>query len=90
MVLIIAVFTTNINNFSIGKNNYRTLDFYDVLANTFGPKSPGHFDYHNYYGEARPAKGYGRLFNKELKKIGYQMLKTNIWNNKPAIWFKTN
>lgn len=57
-----------------------------VLANAFAARSIGHFDTYLHHGAAIPGPFMGRAFNQELRRRGYRNLKTNLWNNRPAIW----
>lgn len=59
-----------------------------LIASTFGPRSIGHFDYYKVDGEIVNAHTTSLLFNKELKKYGYEKIKTKLWNNRPAYWKK--
>ena len=62
-----------------------------VIANAFGSKSIGHFDIYldeeNLF-DSRQVLGasVGRLFNDVLRKNGYATVKTEFWNNRPAVW----
>lgn len=65
-----------------------------LIANAFGPKAIGHFDYYlvkqpesDQY-ESVTAKEAGKLFNKRMKHHGYTKVKTKLWNNRPAYWKK--
>jgi trans-aconitate methyltransferase len=65
---------------------------YLLLANTFGQKSVGHFNYYKLndcYGSApqlAESIKVSRIFNNVLKKAGYTQIKTGLWNNRPNFW----
>ena len=53
-----------------------------LIANSFGTKGIGHFDR---YGGS-DAGDMSKLFNLEMNRLGYQKIKTGLWNNRPAYW----
>jgi hypothetical protein len=57
-----------------------------LIANAFGARSTGHFE--RYYVDSRVVsnKLVGRFFNDELRRRGYEQVRTGFWNNRPAIW----
>lgn len=59
---------------------------YFLIANSFGTTSIGHFNHQIYNGTKVLSKRFGRIFNQELRKLGYSQLKTGIFNNKPSLW----
>jgi len=59
-----------------------------IIANSFGAKSIGHFDYYYHNGVKIQNKLVGRLFNKELRQMGYKKQDTKFWNNRPSIWVR--
>lgn len=59
-----------------------------LLANAFGATAVGHFDVYKHGVQLVPGKQMGRLFNKTLRAHGYEQVKTNFWNNRPAFWAK--
>lgn len=59
-----------------------------IIANSFGAKSIGHFDYYYHNGKKIQNRLVGRLFNKELRAMGYFKQNTKFWNNRPTIWIK--
>lgn len=59
-----------------------------ILANSFNTRSLGHFETYYDKGEAIDQKYISRLFNKSLQEAGFTKVKTNLWNNKPAIFIK--
>lgn len=61
-----------------------------LIANSFGTSSIGHFITQRHSGVDIPSKGFGRLFNRELRRLGYQQQKTTVWNNKPSYWKRIN
>ena len=63
---------------------------YFVIANAFGAKAIGHFDDYLvkdglFYKYMTPAKT-SRLFNQTLREAGYELVETNLWNNRPSFW----
>jgi hypothetical protein len=66
-----------------------------LIANAFGPKAIGHFDYYEVkYNdiigyEKVTASEAGRLFNKKMVELGYANVETKLWNKRPAYWVKT-
>ncbi len=64
-------------------------DFF-ILANSFNTKATGHFwKYKIQKGskwEIVRSEKISRLFNDSLRKLGYKMLKTTFWNNRPSVW----
>jgi len=59
-----------------------------VVANSFNSTSVGHFPEYKDGGKTVPAGAVGRLFNSRLRDLGYVMLKTGLWNNRPTFWVK--
>jgi SAM-dependent methyltransferase len=59
---------------------------YFIIANSFGTVSIGHFIQQEYNGQLVDSKGFGRLFNKELRRLGYEKIETTIFNDKPSFW----
>jgi len=59
---------------------------YLIIANTFNSPSIGHFDWYNHMGVAYPGRLIGLEFNRMLKVVGYQKIKTSCWNNRPSFW----
>jgi SAM-dependent methyltransferase len=59
---------------------------YLIIANAFGPKAIGHFDFYKINGISVDAKTTGKMFNRYLKDVGYSKMKTGFWNNRPAIY----
>lgn len=57
-----------------------------IVANAFGSKSIGHFDAYLADGACVDNKSIGRVFNAELRSHGYELVKTRMWNNRPAYW----
>ena len=59
-----------------------------VTANAFNTRSIGHFV--EYRDGRTVMKGVetSRAFGKEAKKLGYEKVKTKIWNSRPAVWEK--
>lgn len=63
---------------------------YLIIANAFGTKALGHFDFYTTYDPYTymTAKETSRTFNKILKAHGYEKVKTKCWNDRPAYWRK--
>jgi len=65
-----------------------------LLANTFSQKSVGHFNYYEYRNyDAKllqfvDNKKTSKIFNNVLKRLGYELVKTGMWNNRPNFWRK--
>jgi SAM-dependent methyltransferase len=57
-----------------------------VVANAFGTTSIGHFPVYSVGGSRLDGKATARAFAAELKGRGYRKLRTNLWNNRPALW----
>lgn len=56
------------------------------IANSFNTRSIGHFTYYKVGNEYVDQKEISRHFNTALRRMGYEQLKTTLWNNKPGIW----
>jgi len=59
-----------------------------VVANGYNGTAIGHFNYYKYKNKKYTAKQTSLDFGKMMRHLGYQKLKTKIWNNRPAIWVK--
>jgi SAM-dependent methyltransferase len=59
---------------------------YFLIASSFGTISIGHFVLQKYNNKKVASKGFGRIFNQELRKMGYKQQETNIYNRKPSYW----
>ena len=59
-----------------------------LMANTFSQQSLGHFYFYEHNGESIPGKATGKQFNNYLRGLGYEKIKTKLWNNRPAYWVK--
>jgi SAM-dependent methyltransferase len=57
-----------------------------LIANSFGTKAIGHFNYYNVNGSNLNGKATSRQFNLELRKWGFEKIKTQLWNNRPSYW----
>lgn len=57
-----------------------------LIANAFTAKSPGHFNTYYYCNKPYSGKDISKLFNNRLRSYGYEMVKTNCWNNRPVYW----
>lgn len=59
---------------------------YLVIANAFNTWSIGHFSTYNVKNDLIPQEKASKMFNDELRTLGYTKLKTSLFNNKPNIW----
>lgn len=59
---------------------------YWLIANSFGTDAIGHFQTYHHKGEIYDSKGISRLFSQTMRSYGYEKVKTNCWNNRPAYW----
>lgn len=66
----------------IAKLNPRSL----LVANAFGTKAIGHFDCYEVDGERVHGKLMSKLFNVTMRQLGFEKIKTGLWNNRPAYW----
>lgn len=57
-----------------------------ILANSFSSRSVGHFNEYSYRNTLYDNKAISRVFNKELRQMGYTKVKTKCWNDRPAYW----
>jgi len=63
---------------------------YFVIANAFNTRSIGHFNTYKFDNMMIDQSEISKLFNKSLKNLGYERVKTKLFNNKPNIWKKVN
>lgn len=59
-----------------------------LIANAFGTTAIGHFHTYKVGGKLLDGKATQRVFNAEMKRLGYVKIKTKLWNNRPAFWAK--
>lgn len=59
-----------------------------IIANAFGAKSVGHFDFYKIEGVATEPRKTSKAFNSELRAKGYKPMQTKLWNNRPMFWKK--
>lgn len=59
-----------------------------IVANTFNSPAIGHFKVYKYKNEWIPGRKMSIIWNKSIRQMGYESIKTNIWNNRPAIWIR--
>lgn len=57
-----------------------------LIANAFGTTAIGHFHTYKVNGRLLDGKSTQRVFNAEMKRLGYSKIKTKLWNNRPAFW----
>jgi SAM-dependent methyltransferase len=60
-----------------------------LIANAFGTTAIGHFDTYIVGNTLVPGKNVQRLFNAELRRLGYCKIKTKLWNNRPSFWARS-
>jgi len=58
---------------------------YFIIANAFNTKATGHF---TVYQETICQSKISRIFWKALRELGYEKVKTKLWNNRPTFWRK--
>jgi len=68
----------------------KTTSEYIVMANSFGAIHPEHIKEFRYNDLNIPQKAMGRVFNKAMREIGYEVhpITKTFWNRRPAIWVK--
>lgn len=59
-----------------------------LVANAFGTKAIGHFDFYDVDGTVLDGKATSLKFNSEMRGNGYVKVQTKLWNNRPAYWKK--
>ena len=69
---------------------------YLIIANAFNTRSIGHFI--SYQATSATFEGFNKgpvdqklisqMFNKNIKRLGYERVKTKLFNNKPNVWKK--
>jgi len=59
-----------------------------VLANSFNTYSMGHYTRYKHGRKLIPQKQASQRFNAFLTSLGYEPMRTKLWNNKPRIWVK--
>ena len=59
-----------------------------IFANSFNTRCIGHFLEYENDGEIINQKDISRMFNKNLKMLGFNQVKCKFWNNRPCIWVK--
>jgi len=59
-----------------------------IIANAFNTSALGHFIEYKNEGNIINQKYISKIFDSVLKENNYIKLKTNLWNNRPAIWIK--
>lgn len=59
-----------------------------LIANSFSTRAIGHFDYYTISRRRIKARAISKIFNSELRRLGYAKVKTKLWNNRPAYWVK--
>lgn len=61
---------------------------YFVIANAFNTWSIGHFETYENHGVPVDQSKISRVFNNKLRELGYNQVKTGLFNNKPTLWKK--
>jgi len=59
---------------------------YFIIANAFNTRSIGHLTHYIVDKTVIDQSKMNRLFNNEMRNLGYERMKTNFFNNRPAIW----
>lgn len=59
-----------------------------LIANAFGTRAVGHFLTYNVGGKLIDGKMVSKIFNNELRRLGYKKVQTKLWNNRPSFWVK--
>lgn len=57
-----------------------------LIANSFNTRAIGHFLNYEVDGESLSGDVTARRFNDEMRKLGYEKVKTKLWNNRPSYW----
>lgn len=57
-----------------------------LIANSFTARAIGHFPSYIVSGKRLDGKTTAKLFNTELRRRGYEKVKTKLWNARPAYW----
>lgn len=57
-----------------------------IVANSFGVVAIGHFDLYSIFGEIVSPKKASIRFNNTLRFLGYEKVKTKLWNSRPTYW----
>ena len=57
-----------------------------LIANSFNTFSVGHFEKYEHNKKEIDQSKISKMFNQALRDNGYKKVKTNLWNNKPALW----
>lgn len=60
-----------------------------VIANAFNTMSVGHFRCYRVRNQPVPEAQISKVFNNQLRGLGYTKLKTKLWNNRPSVWERT-
>ena len=57
-----------------------------LIANAFGAKAVGHFNFYKFNGKQYTGKQISKIFNDALRKFGYEKVPTKLWNSRPTYW----
>jgi len=64
---------------------------YFLIANSFNTRAIGHFNiYADKHGAFITNDKISRIFNREMRSLGYEKIKTRLWNNRPTYWKRLN
>ncbi len=61
---------------------------YLLVANAFTGIAIGHFNHYKYLNNVMTNKEMSKFFNQKLRELGYEKIKTMVWNNRPSLWVK--
>jgi len=57
-----------------------------IVANSFNGRAIGHFNTYFHKGAGYSGRKIGRMFNASLRWLGYEKIKTKMWNDRPSVW----
>lgn len=60
-----------------------------LVANAFGQRAIGHFVQYRVGSKWIHGKHMSRVFGIAMKRLGYRRVKTKLWNQRPALWMRT-
>ena len=62
---------------------------YMLIANAFTSQAIGHFNHYYDADIQLTGKQTSRYFNGAMQQAGYEKVVTRLWNNRPALWVRT-
>jgi hypothetical protein len=57
-----------------------------IVANAFTARAIGHFDLYRHEGRMVAGKEIGRIFAAAMREMGYEKVKTGLFNDRPSVW----